>query len=142
MAESGISWAGVGIRFFAALVLVFATYNPEGVSYFHWGIMEIQSISALKAFVGVVLLIGWVIFIRATLNSLGLLGLVLAVGFFGTLLWIIVDWGWVPLDSVKLLSYIVLIMGSAILATGMSWSFIRRKMSGQYDIVDGDNDAD
>lgn len=142
MAESGISWAGVGIRFFVALVLVFATYNPEGVSYFHWGIMEFKAITALKAFLGVVLLIGWVIFIRATINSLGLIGLVLAIGFFGTLLWIIVDWGWVPLDSVKLLSYIVLIMASAILATGMSWSFIRRKISGQYDIVDGDNDVD
>ena len=142
MAESGISWAGIGIRFLAALVLVFATYNPEGVSYFHWGIMEIKSITALKAFVGVVLLIGWVIFIRATINSLGLIGLVLAIGFFGTLLWIIVDGGWVPLDSVKLLSYIVQVMASAILATGMSWSFIRRKMSGQYDIADSDDAVD
>lgn len=139
MAETGISWSGVGVRFIAALMLVFATYNPEGYSYFHWGIMEYQSITALKAFVGVVLLIGWVIFIRATVNSLGVIGLVLAIAFFGTLLWIIVDWGWVPLDSVKLLSYIVLVMASAILATGMSWSFIRRRMSGQYDIVDGDS---
>lgn len=140
MAESGISWAGVGIRFLFALILVFATYNPEGYSYFHWGILEIQSVTALKAFVGVVLLIGWVIFIRATINSLGLIGLSLAVAFFGTLLWIIVDWGWVPVESVKLLSYIVLVMASAILATGMSWSFVRRKMSGQYDIVDGDDE--
>ena len=140
MSYSPISWSGIGLRFLFALVLVFATYNPEGYSYFHWGILEIQSFTALKAFVGVVLLIGWVIFIRATVNSLGLIGLSLAVAFFGTLLWIIVDWGWVPLGSVKLLSYIVLIMASAILATGMSWSFVRRKMSGQYDIVDGDNE--
>lgn len=141
MAESGISWAGIGLRFFFASILVFATYNPEGYSYFHWGILEFQSITALKAFVGVVLLIGWVIFVRATLNSLGIIGLTLAIGFFGTLIWVIVDWGWVPLDQVKLLSYIVQIMASAILATGMSWSFIRRKMSGQYDIVDGDDDS-
>jgi len=140
MAESGISWTGVGLRFVFALILVFASYNPEGYSYFHWGILEIKSITAIKAFVGVVLLIGWVIFIRATVNSLGLVGLSLAVAFFGTLLWIIVDWGWVPLDSIKLLSYIVLIMASAILATGMSWSFIRRKMSGQYDITEGDDE--
>lgn len=139
MAETGISWAGVGLRFIVALILVFATYNPEGYSYFHWGILEIQSITATKAFVGVILIIGWVIFIRATINSLGLIGLSLAIAFFGTLLWIIVDWGWVPLDSVKLLSYIVLVMASAILATGMSWSFVRRKMSGQYDIADTDD---
>ena len=139
MAEAGISWAGVGLRFLFALILVFATYNPEGYSYFHWGIMQIQSMTAGKAFVGVVLIIGWVIFIRATINSLGLIGLSLAIAFFATLLWIIVDWGWVPLDSIKLLSYIVLIMASAILATGMSWSFVRRKMSGQYDIADADD---
>ena len=141
MAEPGISWAGIGLRFLLALVLVFATSNPEGYSYFHWGITDFQAMTAMKAFAGTVLLIGWVIFIRATINSLGLLGLVLAISFFGTLLWIIVDWGWVPLDSIKLLSYIVLIMASAILTTGMSWSFIRRKLSGQYDIVDGDNDV-
>ena len=49
MAETGISWAGVGLRFVFALILVFATYNPEGYSYFHWGILEIQSFTALKA---------------------------------------------------------------------------------------------
>lgn len=139
MAETGISWAGVGLRFIVALILVFATYNPEGYSYFHWGIMEIKSMTATKAFVGVILIIGWVIYIRATINSLGLIGLSLAIAFFGTLLWIIVDWRWVPLDSVKLLSYIVLVMASAILTTGMSWSFVRRKMSGQYDIADTDD---
>ena len=141
MADTGISWSGIGIRFLAALILVFATYNPEGYSYFHWGIMQFTSMTATKAFVGVVLLIGWVIFIRATIHSLGLIGLTLAIAFFGTLLWIIVDWGWVPVDSIKLLSYIVLFMASAILTTGMSWSFIRRRMSGQYDVID-DDDAD
>lgn len=141
MAQSGITWTGIGVRFMFALILVFATYNPEKISYFHWGLMEIQSFTPLKAFVGVLLIIGWVIFIRATIHSLGFIGLTLAVAFFATLLWLVVDWGWVPVGSVKLISYIVLIMASAILTTGMSWSFIRRKMSGQYDVIDGDDDA-
>lgn len=141
MSDAGISWGGIVIRFVFALALVFATYNPERYSYVHWAIIDFQSFSASKAFAGVVLLIGWVIYIRATIHSLGFIGLGLAIAFFTTLLWLIVDWGWVPVDSVKLLSYIVLIMASAILATGMSWSFIRRKMSGQYDIVDADDDG-
>ncbi len=52
------------LRFFAALVLVFATYNPEGYSYYHWAIAKLPEtglpgFDVLKAFVGVVLLIGW-----------------------------------------------------------------------------------
>ena len=134
MTIQSISWSGIAIRFLVAIVLVFATYNPEGFSFFHWGIQEIADFSVTKAFVGVVLLIGWTVFIRATLRSLGFWGITLAAAFFGTLLWMVVDWGWVPADSIKVLSYLILIVASGILATGMSWSHIRRRMSGQADV--------
>ena len=95
---------------------------------------------AMRGLAGVVLIIGWTIYIRATIHSLGVLGLILAVSFFGTLVWVIVDWGWIPTNNIRLLTYIVLVLASAVLATGISWSFIRRKLSGQYDIVDGDEE--
>ena len=75
-----INWVGVGARFLLAMVLVFATYNPSGYSYFHWGIKHISDFSVLKLFAGVVLLIGWTMFIRATLVSLGAFGIVLGTG--------------------------------------------------------------
>ena len=140
MAYKPISWSGIGLRFLFALVLVFATYNPEEYSYFHWGLKNISDFSVLKLFVGIVLLIGWVIYIRATLRSLGAIGLILAFAFFGTLIWLIVDYGIIPADSVKVITYLVLIVASAILTTGMSWSHIRRRLSGQLDVDDVEED--
>ena len=135
-----INWVGVGARFLLALVLVFATYNPSGYSYFHWGIKHISDFSVLKLFAGVVLLIGWAMFIRATLVSLGAFGIVLAAAFFGTLLWLVVDWGLVPADTVEAVTYLILVAASAVMATGMTWSHIRRRISGQIDVDETDID--
>lgn len=135
-----ISWAGIGARFLFALVLVFATYNPSGYSYFHWAIKNLPDYSVLKLFAGVVLLIVWVMFIRATLRSLGPIGVTLAVAFFGTLLWLVVDWGLIPADTVKAVTYLILIAASAVMATGMTWSHIRRRISGQVDVDEIDTD--
>ena len=135
-----INWIGVGARFLLALVLVFATCNPSGYSYFHWGIKHISDFSVLKLFAGVVLLIGWAMFIRATLVSLGAFGIVLAAAFFGTLLWLVVDWGLVPADTVEAVSYLILVAASAVMATGMTWSHIRRRISGQIDVDETDID--
>ena len=135
-----INWVGVGARLLLALVLVFATYNPSGYSYFHWGIKHISDFSVLKLFAGVVLLIGWAMFIRATLVSLGAFGIVLAAAFFGTLLWLVVDWGLVPADTVEAVTYLILVAASAVMATGMTWSHIRRRISGQIDVDETDID--
>jgi drug/metabolite transporter (DMT)-like permease len=140
MSYKPLSWSGIGLRFLFALILVLATYNPEEYSYFHWGIQNISENSALKVFVGIVLLIGWVIYIRATLRSLGPIGLILALGFFGTLIWLLIDYNIVSTDSAKVITYLVLIIASAILTTGMSWTHIRRRMSGQLDVDDVDED--
>lgn len=138
MAKTDFTWSSLGVRLVFALILVFVTYNPEGYSFYHWVVQNIETDLPQKVFAGVVLLIGWSIFIRATLHSLGFFGLVLTLAFFGTLVWVIVDWGWIPADSVKVLSYVVLVITSFILTTGISWSFIRRRMSGQYDVVEAD----
>jgi len=135
-----INWVGVGVRFLLAMVLVFATYNPSGYSFFDWGIKNIADFSILKLFVGVVLLIGWAMFIRATLVSLGPFGITLAAAFFGTLLWLVVDWGLIPASSVKAVTYLILVAASAVLATGMTWSHIRRRLSGQLDVDETDVD--
>ena len=73
-------------------MLLFATYNPEGRSYFHWLAQGQLGVTPLKAFVGVCLLVGWVFLLRATVQSLGALGTLLAAAFFGTLIWLIVSW--------------------------------------------------
>ena len=77
------TFSSFGLRFLFSAILVFATYNPEGFSFYHWITPSLPSISVEQAFIGVVLIIGWVIYLRATLRSLGIIGLVLAGLFFG-----------------------------------------------------------
>ena len=69
---------------------------------------------------------------------MGLLGVLLAVAFFGTLLWLIIDRGWLSLDNTKAITYITEFLLAAVLATGMSWSHIRRRLTGQIDVDDVD----
>ncbi|MGD8957382.1 MAG: DUF6524 family protein [Chromatiaceae bacterium] len=140
MSAKGFNFASFLGRLVAALILVFATYNPSGYSYFHWVEQSLSEFDPLVAFAGVVLLIGWVMFIRATARSLGLFGILLATAFFGTLLWLVIDRGWLAADNLQLITYIVLVLLSAILAVGMSWSHIRRRLSGQLDVDEVDDD--
>ncbi len=134
MAIKQFNFGSFLLRLIFALCLVFATYNPSGYSFYDWALTIIKTgFTPLFAFSGVVLLIGWVVYIRATITSLGLIGLILAFAFFGTLLWLIIDMG-VPADSITVLTYIALTLLSMVLAIGMSWSHIRRRMSGQVDV--------
>ena len=89
-------------------------------------------------FVGLILLIAWVIFLRATARSLGPVGITLAVAVAGSILWLLVDYEIIALDNSTVLSWVVLTLLSAVLAAGMSWSHLRRRWSGQADVDDLD----
>lgn len=121
------------LRFFFALIVVFATYNPEGYSYYHWVTEALPEFSVLKAFLGVILLIGWIILFRATLGSLGFTGILLAAAFFGLAIWLIIDVLGLSTDNIRVISYIIAIMLASVLSIGVSWSHVRRRISGQVD---------
>jgi hypothetical protein len=144
MAGNQFNFGSFVIRLFFALILVFASFNPSGYSFFHWlkTALETGVFEPLMAFSAIVLLIGWIVYIRATITSLGFAGLILAFAFFGTLLWMTIDWGIVPADSIEVITYIVLSLLSMVLAIGMSWSHVRRRMSGQVDVNDTDDRSD
>ena len=128
------------LRLLAALVLVFATYNPSGYSWFHWISNATDRLDPLILFSGVVLLIGWVIYLRATARSLGIFGIILALAFVASLIWVLVDFGLLSLSNPTFFHYIVLFVLSLVLAIGMSWSHIRRRMTGQLDVDDVEGD--
>ena len=140
MASPTFSWQHFFIRFLFALILVYSSYNPSGYSVYHWLITAVidneQAVSPPLILAVVSLLIGWTIYIRATLRSLGIIGLALAFAFFTALIWWFIDSGWVALTDLTILSYVILLLIALILATGMSWSHIRRRLSGQSDIDD------
>jgi hypothetical protein len=126
------------LRLLFAVILVAATYNPEGLSYYHWVFAEGLVFGPEQAVVGVILLIGWVVYLRATFRSLGALGLTLSLAFCGSLVWLFSTWGWISPKSPRAIAYINLTVIAFILAIGMSWSHVRRRLSGQVDVDDVD----
>jgi Family of unknown function (DUF6524) len=133
---ASFNWLGFLLRLISALVLVFASYNPEGYSYYDWALVDLSQFTVLKGFVGVVLLIGWTILLRATVKSLGPFGIILALAFFGLLIWLIVDWLAISTDDIRVITYIVELVIAGILSAGVSWSHIRRRITGQLDTGD------
>lgn len=129
-----ISWFGVLVRLVAALALVLLTYNPTGRSFYDWAMRDFANLTALKAFSGALLLVGWVICIRAALTSLGALGLVLSALVLGTLVWVLTDYGILNPDRPSLLSWISLIIIGIILGIGLSWSLLRTRVTGQVEV--------
>jgi hypothetical protein len=123
-------------RWLFALVLVLGTYNPTGYSWVGWFLEKETPFEPAVVLAGIVLLIGWVIYLRATFMSLGLIGVILGAALFSALMWLLIDLGWLSLESTDMLTWIVLVVLSLILAAGLSWSHIRRRLSGQFDVDD------
>ena len=134
-----LTFVGFLLRVAFALALVLLTYNPSGYSYVHLLQAGFPAITPLEAVLGILLLIGWFVFLRATLSSIGPLGLVLLLALFGALIWLIVSWGWVKLSNTGAIVWISLVVLSLILAVGMSWSYLYRRWSGQATVEDADD---
>ena len=112
--KNSFGWDSFLLRFIFAIIVIFASYNPEGTSYYHWVFNELPDFSVLKAFIGVILLIAWIILIRATLGSLGFIGIILAAAFFGLAIWLVIDVLGLSTDNFRVISYIIIIMLASV----------------------------
>src|SRR4051812_23647616 len=117
-----LTLSGFLARFALALLVTGVPYNPTRHSYYAWVRSTGFEWRPPTVFVGVVLLIGWVVCLRLTLRSMGGLGLLLANAFLAALFWLVASWGWLPIDNVAAISWLGLFSVAAILAVGMSWS--------------------
>jgi len=143
MAGNEFNWRGILGRFLMAVVLVAATYNPEGYSFFHWALLPLYkspptdltfgALNPLKILAGIALFAGWIVFLQATKRSLGGKGVFLTVALFGGVIWVLIDQEIFSPRGTKAISYLVLIVVALVLATGMSWSHMTRRLSGQVD---------
>lgn len=129
-----ITFTGILLRFGFALALVLLTFNPTGFSYAHWFARHFPQITPLIVLAGLVLLGGWIVFVRATMRSLGAGGVVLALLVAAALIWLFVSWGWIDLANAGALTWVTLVVTAIVLAIGLSWSHIRRRLSGQADV--------
>ena len=121
-----LTLGGFLLRLAVALLVTGATYNPSPYSYYAWVKATGFAWRPPAVFVGIVLLIGWVVCLRLTLRSIGGLNLLLANAFLAALFWLVASWGWLPIDNVAAISWLGLFVVAAILAIGMSWSRWRR----------------
>ena len=138
MANANFGFASFGLRALFALVLVFLTFNPSGYSLVHMVAEGFPKVTPIEAVCGILLLIGWFVFLSATLRAIGLIGLVLALALFAALIWLVVSWGWISLEDRDAILWIALVVLSLILAIGMSWSHLYQRWSGQATVDEVD----
>jgi NADH:ubiquinone oxidoreductase subunit K len=125
---------GFLLRLLAAIVLVLCTFNPSGYSYYHWVATVFPHVTPVQAIVGIALLVGWIVYLTATMRSIGFIGVAIALAFFAAVIWLIASWGWLDPHNATAMTWVVLVVCAAILAVGMSWSHIRRRLTGQADV--------
>lgn len=124
------------LRLAFTLVLVLITFNPTGYSYVQWlrGSMSPNTLGPEHAVAGIALLGGWAIVVSATQRALGSLGLIILAAFLAAVVWWLVDAGILATTSMTAIEWITLVCLAVALAVGMSWSFIWRRMTGQYEV--------
>lgn len=124
------------LRWLFAFLLLAATYNPTGLNFVRWAEANWSTQMPLVVLAALVLLVGYVIYIRATLRSIGASGMLLVLALVGAILWVLWDFGLVSLDNPGFATWIGIFALSIVLGVGLSWSIIRRRLSGQVDMDD------
>ena len=130
---------GFVIRWIFAFALLAATYNPTQWNVVRWGMANYETKLSLVVLFGLILFVGYIIYLRATLRSIGLFGMLLILAVVGTLLWVMYDQGLINLDNPTLNTWIAIVTLSIVLAIGLSWSIVRRRLTGQTDVDDLDD---
>ena len=133
-----LSFSGFLLRAAFALLLVLLTFNPSGYSYVHMVSKVFPHVTPVVVVCGILLLIAWIVFLGATLKSIGLFGMLLVFALFGSVIWMIVSWGWLTLNDTHALTWIGLIVLALALAVGMSWSHLYRRWTGQTTVDEVD----
>lgn len=130
---------GFILRWVFAFLLVGLTYNPTSFNFISWVTANWSTQMPLSLLLGLLLFLGYIIYLSATLRSIGILGMVLVAAIIGALLWVLVSWGWLSLTSSDFTTWIGIFALSIVLAVGMTWSIIWRRISGQIDVDETDN---
>jgi hypothetical protein len=127
-------------RLGVSMVLVFCTYNPTDFSYYSWlwNSYNNGGLGPEHFVAGILVIIGWTILVVATQRSLGTVGSVLGAALIGGLVWWLTDIGWIAVGSVSALTWVSIVCLSFLLAVGLSWSHIWRRLTGQYEVDDND----
>ncbi len=90
---------GILLRWLGAFVLLATTFNPTQWNYVRWVERSWADQMPLAIFLGLLLGVAYMIYVVATLRSIGAFGVVLVAAIIGAGLWVLYDWGWLSLAN-------------------------------------------
>lgn len=129
---------GFILRWACAFLLLALTFNPTRYNYIAWVRDYGETNLSLAVLFGLLLFVGYIIYLRATLRSIGAFGMLLIIALVGAGIWVLVDLDILRLDNPTFNVWLGLGALSFMLGVGLSWSIVRRALSGQADIDDVD----
>lgn len=134
--DKNLTWPDIVLRILGPLVLVLLTYNPSGYSFYNWfsAALTAGELGGIHFLALVVLIAGWSILLIATFKALDTFGIIITAALLGAIVWVFIDWGLLSPDSTTAIVWIVLICLAAVLAVGLSWAHVWRRLTGQYSI--------
>ncbi len=130
---------GLFLRWVYAFVLLALTYNPTQWNYVHWCMNNFAQDQALAVLLGLLLMIWYIIYLRATLRSIGGIGMVLVLSVVAAPVWVLYDYHMLSFDNSDLNTWIAILALSIVLGIGLGWSIVRRMLTGQYDMDNVDH---
>lgn len=122
---------GIILRWLGAFLLLSATYNPTQINFTRWAEANWQTQMPLTILLGLLLGVGYMIYIGATLRSIGAFGILLVAAIVGALVWVLIDYQILTLQNPSLNLWLGIFALSVVLGIGLSWSIIRQRISGQ-----------
>lgn len=129
---------GYFLRWIFAFLLLAVTFNPTDYNYVRWSMTHYSTELPVTVLMGLILTIGYIIYLRATLRSIGGFGMFLILSVVAALLWVLYDWGVLGLENRSFNTWIGIFSLSCVLGIGLSWSLVRRQLTGQADMDDVD----
>jgi len=123
-------------RWLFSLFLLAATYNPTSWNYVSWSLESGGQQLPLTVLFGVILIITYVVFLTAVIRGMGIVGVVLILALVAAGIWVLHDIGWLSLTDPGLNTWISLFALSLVLALGMYWGILWRRLSGQLEVDD------
>ena len=129
---------GMFLRWLFAFLLLALTYNPTEWNYVKWALVNYQAYMSIAVLLGLVLIIGYIIYLRATVRSIGAIGMFLVLAVVAALLWVLCDFGLLDIHNNDQNVWLGIFALSVVLGIGLSWSHVRRALSGQADMDDLD----
>ncbi|MDO8984802.1 DUF6524 family protein [Cypionkella sp.] len=122
---------GIILRWLGAFLLLSATYNPTQINFTRWAEANWQTQMPLTLLLGLLLGVGYMIYIGATLRSIGTFGILLVGAIVAALVWVLIDYQIFTLQNPSLNLWLGILALSVVLGIGLSWSIIRQRISGQ-----------